>query len=286
MAAVSMDLVHTIADLRACTAVLRRGGRPVGFVPTMGALHAGHASLIRASVARGDRTVVSIFVNPTQFGPSEDYDAYPRPMEADLDVCRREGASCVFAPSVAEVYPEASKTRVQVAGLTDALCGSHRPGHFDGVTLVVAKLFNMVLPDRAYFGQKDAQQGAVIRRMTADLNWPIEVVMCPTVREADGLALSSRNKYLSPAERTQATSLHKALSAMRDRVAAGERDAAALKAMGREIIASAGACRIDYVDIVDPETVEPMETLRLPALAAVAVHVGPARLIDNMMLEA
>lgn len=250
----------------------------------MGALHAGHVSLMRAARDRGDRVVVSIFVNPAQFGPAEDFTAYPRPLENDLAVCRAEGVSLVFAPPVEEIYPEASRTTVTVAELTAGLCGASRPGHFDGVTLVVTKLFNIVGPDRAYFGQKDAQQAAVIRRMVADLNQPVEVVVCPIVREADGVAMSSRNAYLSESERRQARMLFAGLSRAKAAVDAGERGVAALQALVRETITSAGPCEIDYVEVVDPETMAPRTEYQRPSLIAVAVRIGKARLIDNLIV--
>lgn len=268
----------------------------IGFVPTMGALHAGHVSLIRAARERGDAVVVSIFVNPTQFGPGEDYASYPRPIERDLEVCRAEGAAAVFSPSAEEMYPAMAArggdgsgahralTSVHVSSLTERLCGASRPGHFDGVTLVVAKLFNIISADRAYFGQKDAQQAAVIRRMVADLNMPVEIVVCPIVREADGLAMSSRNAYLSESQRKQARSIFAGLKRAKASVEAGERRVDALRSVVRDTILSAGPCEIDYVEIVDPETLEPRSEFASPSFIAVAVRIGPARLIDNVVL--
>lgn len=278
--------LDSIAELREYLRPHRRKCAVIGFVPTMGALHEGHRSLMRA--ARGDCgvVVVSIFVNPTQFGRGEDYNRYPRPIEADLAACHAEGVDAVFCPTVQEMYPEGSVTAVTVARLTEGLCGAHRPGHFDGVTTVVAKLFNIVQPDRAYFGQKDAQQAVVIRRMVRDLCWPIEIIVCPTIREPDGLAMSSRNAYLSPAERIQARCLSAALGWARDQIAAGRRDVAELVSQIRQRIASAGPCSIDYIEIVDAEELTPKERVEGRCLIALAVRIGSARLIDNVVVDA
>lgn len=251
----------------------------------MGALHEGHRSLIRAARAECDEVVVSIFVNPTQFGPGEDFERYPRPIEADLEACRQEGATAVFCPAASEMYPEGARTTVRVAGLTEGLCGAHRPGHFEGVTTIVTKLFNLVAPDRAYFGQKDYQQSVVIRRMVRDLLWPLEIVVCPTVREPDGLALSSRNAYLSPAEREQALSLSRALFWARDEILRGVRDTAALIAGMRERIEAAGPCSIDYIEIVDADELTPMPVARGRCVLALAVRIGQTRLIDNVLVD-
>jgi len=254
-------------------------------VPTMGALHAGHLSLIQAARDDGCFCVVSIFVNPTQFGPSEDFSRYPRDETGDLDRCRSAEAGLVFLPTVADIYRPGAATTVRVAGLTDHLCGPFRPGHFDGVATVVAKLFHIVQPDRAYFGRKDAQQLAVIRRMTLDLDLPIEIVGCPTLREPDGLAMSSRNAYLSPEQRRQALCLHRALQHARQQVAAGRRDAAEIAREMETIVRAAGECVIDYVSIVDGETLQPVGRIERPALAALAVRIGSTRLIDNVHLD-
>ncbi len=251
----------------------------------MGALHEGHRSLMRIARQQCQEVVVSIFVNPTQFGPSEDYQRYPRPAEADLACCADERVDTVFMPSVEEMYPVGETTRVAVARLTEGLCGRFRPGHFDGVATVVAKLFNIVQPDRAYFGQKDAQQVAVIRRMVRDLCFPLEIVTCPIIREPDGLAMSSRNMYLSPADRRQALCLSGALRWAQQTIAAGQRDVAALVAEMRKRIASSGLCRIDYVEIVDADNLVPKTTVAGRCLIALAVHIGPARLIDNVVVE-
>ncbi len=278
--------LETIHDLRACLAPFRQAGKRIGFVPTMGALHEGHRSLMRVARRECEVLVASVFVNPTQFGPGEDFEQYPRPIDADLAACRDEGVDVVFIPSVAEMYPPGEVTRVSVARLTEGLCGRHRPGHFDGVTTVVAKLFNIVQPDRAYFGQKDAQQAVVIRRMVRDLTWPLEIVVCPTVREADGLAMSSRNAYLSPGERRQATSLHAALLWGKEQIQAGERRVMKLTAGMRGRVEAAGPCWIDYIELVDAETLEPLSTAAGACLLALAVRIGSTRLIDNMPVDA
>lgn len=281
-----MNKLETIKQVREHVHAARQAGRRVGLVPTMGALHAGHLSLIRAAKATCQEIVVSIFVNPTQFGPTEDFDRYPRPLDADLAACEAEGVNAVFCPAVAEMYPAGSVTMVTVSRLTDGLCGAYRPGHFPGVTTVVAKLFNIVQPDAAIFGQKDAQQVAVIRRMTRDLCLPIEIVTCPTVREADGLAMSSRNVYLSPAERAQALSLSGALRWAQAQVTTGARDALELIRGMRGQIEAAGSCSIDYIEIVDAEELSPRATVVGRCLIALAVRIGKTRLIDNVVVEA
>lgn len=280
-----MIITRTIAETRAAVGAARVAGRRIGFVPTMGALHAGHASLIEAARRDGTWVVVSIFVNPTQFGPQEDYRSYPRDEAADLDICRQAGVELVFLPSVVEMYPGGAVTTVRVGRLTEHLCGPLRPGHFEGVATVCVKLFNIVQPDAAYFGQKDAQQLAVIKRVVRDLDLPLEVVGCPTVRAEDGLALSSRNSYLSPEERRQAAGLYGALCLARQRIGAGERDAARLTAALREFLEQAGLTRIEYVSIVDPDELQPVGRIEGPALVALAVRVGAARLIDNLRVD-
>jgi len=280
-----MEVARTIEDARLAVRRARQAGRSVHLVPTMGALHEGHMSLIRAARAPGRFVAVSIFVNPTQFGPGEDLEKYPRPVEADLALCRSAGVDLVFMPSPEQMYPEGFATSVHVAGLTDGLCGPHRPGHFDGVATVVTKLFNIIQPDTAYFGQKDAQQAAVIRRMTEDLNLPIEIVVCPTVRERDGLALSSRNVYLSPGARRQAVCLSEALRLGERMIRAGQTDSAKVIEAMRTHITSAGPCSIDYVEIVDPRTLRPVSRLAGPCMLAVAVRIEGTRLIDNVVVE-
>lgn len=280
-----MKVTEQIAATRAAVAAARAAGRSIGLVPTMGCLHAGHLSLVAAARRDGHFVVVSLFVNPTQFGPHEDYDRYPRDTAGDLQKCERAGVELVFMPEVAAMYPADAATTVHVARLTDTLCGPCRPGHFDGVATIVAKLFNIVQPDAAYFGQKDAQQLAVIRRMVRDLDFPLHIVGCPTVREPDGLALSSRNALLSPDERQQATALYRALTAARQRIVAGEREAATVVAEMRRLIEAVGPTRIDYVSIVDPDTMQPVERSTGPVLVALAVRFGATRLIDNLTVD-
>ena len=280
-----MKTITTIAEMHQHSTALRAGGKSVGFVPTMGALHDGHLSLIRESAANNDVTVVSIFVNPTQFGANEDLDKYPRTLERDTELSRSAGADIIFAPSADEMYPPNSATFVNVESLTQGLCGKSRPTHFRGVTTVVAKLFNIVQPHRAYFGQKDAQQLAVISKMVADLNIPTEIIPCPIVRENDGLAMSSRNVYLSPAEREQATILYEALTAAQTLIAEGERNAEAVKERLTSILNTANLGIIDYVEIVDFHTLQPTATIKPPTLIALAVKFGNTRLIDNVIIN-
>ncbi len=280
-----MQVTRDIASTRQAVAAARAAGRRIGFVPTMGALHAAHVSLMEAAGRAGDFVVVSIFVNPTQFGPGEDFEAYPRDEAGDLAACTRAGVDLVFFPTVDVMYPADAATTVHVARLTDTLCGPHRPGHFDGVATVVTKLFNIVQPDAAYFGQKDAQQLAVIRRMTRDLDMPIEIVGCPTVREPDGLAMSSRNAYLDPAQRAQATCLYRALEHARARIHAGQLSPETITAEMRAIVCGAGPCQIDYISIVDPDTMQPVPRIAGPVLVALAVRIGRTRLIDNLTVD-
>jgi len=277
-------VVTTIAEVRAAVADARRRGLTVGFVPTMGALHEGHAALVRAARRDTGFVVVSVFVNPTQFAPNEDFATYPRTLEADQKVCAEAGADLIFAPSAAEMYPEGSSTVVEVTGLQDVLCGASRPGHFRGVCTVVLKLFNIVLPDVAFFGAKDFQQARLVRQMVRDLNVPVRVQVEPTVREPDGLALSSRNRYLSPEQRAAAPAVYRALQAVRSRALAGETDAARLEsALHAELAAIPGA-RVDYARILDADTLRPPARLDRPAVAAVAVVLGTTRLIDNLTI--
>jgi pantoate--beta-alanine ligase len=276
-------VVTAAGPLRQAVAAARRRGLSVGLVPTLGALHAGHLSLIEAARAATGFVVVSIFVNPTQFGPHEDFGRYPRPLERDLELCGRAGVDLVFHPEPAVMYPPGYRTYVEVTGLQDVLCGASRPGHFRGVATVVLKLFNLVAPDRAWFGQKDAQQVRIIRQMVQDLNVPVEVVVAPIVREPDGLALSSRNEYLEAGQRREAPVLHRALAEGRALVEAGERDPARVRrAMADRIAATPGAV-LDYAAVVDADTLEPPDSLRpgRAVLLALAVKFGPTRLIDN-----
>ncbi|HEY8395043.1 MAG TPA: pantoate--beta-alanine ligase [Thermaerobacter sp.] len=259
----------------------------IGFVPTMGYLHEGHLSLIRRARAECDAVVVSVFVNPLQFGPGEDYERYPRDLERDCRLAAEAGADLLFHPDAREMYPEGEpQVFVDVGDLASRWEGAVRPGHFRGVVTVVTKLFHIVQPDRAYFGQKDAQQAVIIRRMAADLNFPLEVVVCPTVREADGLALSSRNVYLAPPERRAATVLYRALQAARERLEAGERDGRALAAVMEETVASEPLARLDYAAVVSPHTLEPLETVAPgEVLLLIAARIGTTRLIDNFWLQ-
>lgn len=275
-----MQLIETVSGIRRWREA--QGSRSVGFVPTMGYLHEGHLSLVRRARAENERVVVSIFVNPTQFGPHEDYATYPRDLKRDLQLLDREDVDAVFAPSVEQMYPPGYATYVSVEGpLTEGLCGAFRPGHFRGVTTVVLKLFLLVQPTRAYFGEKDYQQLQVVRRMTQDLHLPIEIVGCPIVREPDGLAMSSRNVYLNEAEREQSLSLVRALDLAEGRIQKGERDAARLRELLQEHFARYPAVRVEYIEFVDAETLEPLDRLRGSVRLALAVRIGRTRLIDN-----
>jgi pantoate--beta-alanine ligase len=279
-------VIADIAPLRHAVAEARRRGQKIGLVPTMGALHAGHLSLIEAARAQTGYVVVSIFVNPTQFGPNEDLKRYPRPLEHDLELCHEAGVDVVFHPQPAIVYPPDYRTFVEVTGLQDVLCGASRPGHFRGVATVVLKLLNLVQPDCVYFGQKDAQQVRIIAQMVRDLNVPVQVCVCPIVREADGLALSSRNEYLEAEERRGAVVLHQSLLAARRRIEAGERDAAAVQQAMAEQIASAAGAKLDYAAVVDAGTLQLLDRIApdRPVLLAVAVRFGGTRLIDNLLI--
>jgi pantoate--beta-alanine ligase len=279
-----MQIVRTVAELRSWTRVNRSVANTIGLVPTMGALHAGHAALIRAAAASCESVAVSIFVNPTQFAPNEDFARYPRTFGTDCDLAQAAGASVVFAPKVDELYPAGASTFVDVEGLGGRLDGASRPGHFRGVATVVTKLLIAAEPDRAFFGQKDAAQVSVLRRMVADLRLATELVVCPIVRDPDGLAISSRNVYLSPAERTRALALNRAIRAVESLHAKGERHAAKLIESARGLIESEPKVRIDYVELVDWATLEPMKTAAPGSLFAVAAWVGKTRLIDNTIL--
>jgi pantoate--beta-alanine ligase len=279
-----MRICETVEDMRTACRAARRGGKRLGFVPTMGALHEGHLSLVRAARASCDIVTASIFVNPTQFGPNEDLAKYPRTFERDRELLEKEGVDLLFAPSVEEMYPGSAAAWVTVEELSDKLDGRSRPGHFRGVTTVVAKLFHIVEPDAAFFGQKDAAQVAVIRRMARDLNFFLEIVACPIVREADGLAMSSRNAYLDPQQRKQALVLYRSLMRVQKLADAGELNAAKLAAAAREEVAGEKSVRFDYLEIVDPDTLDSVENVANGALVAVAAFVGTARLIDNILL--
>ena len=276
-----MQVLETIAQVRAARGAFGR----LGLVPTMGFLHEGHLSLVRRARAECGAVAVSIFVNPTQFGPTEDLARYPRDLARDLALLEGEGAELVFTPSAAEIYPKGFASRIEVEGVTAPLEGAARPGHFSGVATVVAKLFNIVQPTRAYFGRKDAQQAVVISRMAADLDMPVQVVVGDTVREADGLALSSRNVYLDPAERAAAPMLFRALSRAEALFAGGERDAEILRAAVREMIAEQPRFQVEYVSVADRDTLQELETVGRAALISLAAKLGRTRLIDNIVLS-
>ena len=286
-----MKICATVAEARAardsCLASVPgdQSQRLLGLAPTMGALHAGHLSLVRAAKARCQFVAASIFVNPTQFGPTEDLAKYPRSFEADCAALEKEGVDIVFAPSVEEMYSKGEATWVTVEGLSERLDGGSRPGHFRGVTTVVAKLFHIIEPDVAFFGQKDAAQLAVIRRMVRDLNFPVEIVGCPIVREADGLAMSSRNVYLSAEERKHALALSRCLKAVEVAFRAGETSISRLREAAQEMITREAGVRLDYLEIVDPDSLDPVEHIARPTLVAVAAYVGATRLIDNIVLK-
>lgn len=276
-----MRVENTVAGVRACVKQWKKEGNTVGLVPTMGYLHEGHASLIQKAREENDKVVVSIFVNPIQFGPTEDLEAYPRDFARDSKLCEELGADLIFHPEPSEMYAEDFCTYTDMDVLTGQLCGKSRPIHFRGVCTVVSKLFHIAAPDKAYFGEKDAQQLAVIRRMVRDLNFDIEIVGCPIVREADGLAKSSRNTYLSPEERQAALVLSKSIFEGKCMVEAGEKNAAVIKAKMTEMIQAEPLARIDYVEVVDAVSMQPVETIQGPILTAIAVYIGKTRLIDN-----
>ncbi|MHC1683784.1 MAG: pantoate--beta-alanine ligase [Clostridiaceae bacterium] len=277
-----MEVVKTISEVRAKVKEWRRDGLTVGFVPTMGYLHQGHGSLIKRAVEENDKVVVSIFVNPIQFGPKEDLATYPRDLERDSKVSENAGASLIFHPEVDEMYEKDLSTYVNVDGsITESLCGEKRPGHFRGVATVVTKLFNIVKPDRAYFGEKDAQQLAVIKRMVRDLSIDVEVIGCPIIREEDGLAMSSRNKYLSEEERSAALVLSKGLRKCEEALKSGERNVAVLKGIILDEINTTELSKIDYIEIVDSEALTKVEEVSKSILIALAVFIGKTRLIDN-----
>lgn len=280
-----MNILVKTDEVREQVRQWREEGLTVGLVPTMGFLHEGHKSLIDRAVKENDRVVVSVFVNPTQFGPNEDFESYPRDMEKDSALCEAAGASVIFHPESSEMYPQGHSTYVDMNTLTGGLCGKSRPIHFRGVCTVVAKLFNIVTPNRAYFGQKDAQQLAVIRHMVRDLNFGIEIVGCPIIREDDGLAKSSRNTYLNPEERSAATILSKALNEGKQALENGERDAGQIKKIVTDKINSEKLSKIDYVEIVDWNNLEPVEKVTGDVLCAVAVYIGKTRLIDNFIFN-
>lgn len=280
-----MRIYHTIAEIREFVRQARAKGHSIGFVPTMGYLHEGHLELMRRAREQCDTVVVSIFVNPTQFGPGEDLASYPRDLERDARMAEGVGADAVFNPGAEEIYPPGYCTYVDVERITENLCGASRPGHFRGVATVVTKLFNIVKPDYAFFGQKDAQQVLIIKRMAADLNMEVEVVTVPTVRERDGLAMSSRNLYLGPEQRRAALVLSKSLNRAAEEVRAGERNAAKIRQLVIDMIKAEPLADIDYVEIYSHPDLEPVEAIEGPTLLALAVKMGRARLIDNIILD-
>lgn len=279
-----MKLVHTIKEVREIVSEWRKEGLTVGLVPTMGYLHEGHQSLIRKSVEQNDRTVVSVFVNPIQFGPTEDLEAYPRDINRDMKAVEEVGGDLIFNPEPAEMYPGHFTSFIDTTETTELLCGAVRPIHFRGVCTVVGKLFNIVLPDKAYFGQKDAQQLATIRRFVRDLNFPVGIVACPIVREEDGLAKSSRNTYLSPAERQAALILSQSLKKGKALIEQGEKSAEKVKEVITESLKTEPLARIDYVEVVDFENIQRVETIEGETLVAIAVYIGKTRLIDNFII--
>ena len=280
-----MRVIEKIKDLKAIIRSQKSSGKTIGLVTTMGYLHDGHLSLVKASRDENDFTIMSIFVNPTQFGPNEDFDSYPRDMERDTKLAEAAGVDVIFAPSKDEMYPDGYKTYVEVEDITNVLCGKSRPGHFRGVTTVVAKLFNIVEPDKAYFGQKDAQQVIVLRKMVKDLNMNLEIVTCPIVRESDGLAMSSRNTYLSPEERSGALALSQSLFEAEKIIKDGERDAAKIIGYIKNRISQVEVAEIDYVEITDIDDLKSVEHIAGKVLIALAVRFGRTRLIDNVIVE-
>jgi pantoate--beta-alanine ligase len=282
-----MEIVNTIQRVRQLVAQARQAGKVIGLVPTMGALHAGHMSLINAAVEKCGFVVVSIFVNPAQFGPNEDFDKYPRTLQQDCQSCQDAGVDVIFAPAKQEMYPsdDANKTWVLIEKLTDNLCGKNRPGHFRGVTTVCTKLFNIIAADYAFFGQKDAQQAVVIKKMVRDLNIPLQIITCPIVREPDGLAMSSRNKYLDNEQRKQALCLYNALIAAEKLVKDGQKDSESILQNIRSIISQSKIAHLEYAEIVDPDTLKKISMIDRKALIAVAARIGSTRLIDNIIVD-
>jgi len=280
-----MEVVKATESVRILVKAARSENKKIGLVPTMGALHIGHISLIEKAVKECDFVVVSIFVNPTQFGPGEDFEKYPRPLEADLKICEKAGVDVVFAPTPEQMYPSENITWVNVEKLTETLCGRSRPGHFRGVTTVCAKLFNIVAPDIAFFGQKDAQQVIVIKRMVADLNMPLKIDVCPTVREPNGLAVSSRNQYLTDQQKQHAAFIYKSLQKCNEMIKAGTEDAGVIISEMKKLLEQVPSIEIEYVSIVDSQTLQPIDRIVGKILAAVAVRIGPARLIDNILVD-
>jgi len=280
-----MKVAETIQSGRKLVQTARRHGKKIGLVPTMGALHAGHISLIETAKRKCDFVVVSIFVNPTQFGPGEDFRKYPRPLKADLQLCKKAGVDLVFVPTAKEMYSFENLVWIDVEKLAESLCGRFRPGHFRGVATVCSKLFNVVLPDIAFFGQKDAQQGIIIKRMVADLNMPLKIVICPTIREKSGLARSSRNQYLTARQKQDAAAIYKSLRKCRQLIKSGVRDSSRIKLQMKKILNRVPSLAIQYIAIVDAQTLQDLKRVTGKILIAVAVKLGTTRLIDNIMMD-
>ncbi len=278
-----MKIIRKVKQMREYVAAAKKAGKKIGLVPTMGALHEGHLSLIRRARKENDAVVVSIFVNPTQFGPKEDFKRYPRPLAKDIRLAKSAGAAVIFNPRAEEMYPAGYQTYVEVGKIARGLCGASRPGHFRGVATIVAKLLNAVTADKAYFGQKDYQQVQVIKQMVQDLNIPIQIVVCPIIREKDGLAMSSRNRYLSAKERKSANCLYEALKVAKAMFKSGIRETGKIKKESRTIIESNLLAKVDYIEIVDAETLEPVKIIKGKVVVALAVCIGKTRLIDNMV---
>ncbi|MDD5327140.1 MAG: pantoate--beta-alanine ligase [Phycisphaerae bacterium] len=280
-----MKVAKTIESVRRLVKAARGKGKKIGFVPTMGALHIGHISLIKKAKLKTDFVVISIFVNPTQFGPGEDFEKYPRPLKADLEICKKAGVDVVFAPTAKQMYPRENITWVNVEKLTEQLFGRSRPGHFRGVTTVCAKLFNIVAPDLAFFGQKDAQQAIVIKRMVADLNMPLKIVVCPTVRQPDGLAVSSRNQYLAAQQKKDAALIYKSLQKCRQMIKDGISNSKTIISRMRKVLQQAPSIKIEYISLVDAETLRELDKITGKVLTAVVVKIGSTRLIDNILID-
>jgi len=281
----NMKVIRSVKEMSKFSRQQLLSGRKIGFVPTMGALHQGHAGLIREARRKNDLVVVSIFVNPLQFGPNEDYKRYPRDLSRDSRLCRKEGVDVIFYPGAGDLYPQGHKTYIEIEELSGVLCGKFRPGHFRGVAAIVAKLFNIVNPDVAYFGQKDIQQAVIIKRMVFDLNIPVKIKIMPIVREKDGLAFSSRNRYMNPGERENAVVLYQALNKARDLINLGEDDPKIVIGQMRKFINKRGIAKIDYISVVDPERLKPVDKISIGSIIALAVWMGKTRLIDNVIVK-
>lgn len=280
-----MQIISTIKDMHALSRALRAEDKTIGFIPTMGALHEGHLSLVRRSKAENDATFVSIFVNPAQFGPDEDFLKYPREVEKDVEKLSAQDVDTIFIPDEREMYPEGFSTSINIGRTGEILCGASRPGHFSGVAAVVAKLFNIVMPDRAYFGQKDLQQTVVINKLVRDLNFGIDIIVCPTVRETDGLAMSSRNKYLNEEERREAAILYKVLKNAEELILSKAADASFVRSETERLLKSSPLIDVEYVEILDPRNLDIVKEIKAPVAICLAVRIGNTRLIDNIIME-